>query len=261
VLGLNRIEPPSLPVGDGAAPDAAPVAEGIDPRDRGTLAHVALERFAPGAAPTTEAIAELAQDLGIAASPAELEDVRGLVTAFAGTPLARRLAGAGAVHREADFSFALEPGGGGPLVSGVLDVLAEEAGGAALVVDYKTDRLHGADPHEVVERDYATQRLVYALAALRGRATRVEVAYCFLEAPDSPVSATYDAADAPALAARLEDIASGVLRERWPVTEDPHRGLCGDCPARPRLCSYDETRTLRDYSTSAASLTGSGGPS
>ena len=33
----------------------------------------------------------------------------------------------------------------------------------------------------IVERAYATQRLVYAVAALRAGASRVEVAHCFLE--------------------------------------------------------------------------------
>ena len=55
----------------------------------------------------------------------------------------------------------------------------------------------------MVERDYATQRLVYALAALRGGAPRAEVAYCFLERPGEPVPRAFVAADAPALAERL----------------------------------------------------------
>ena len=41
---------------------------------------------------------------------------------------------------------------------------------------------------EVVDREYATQRIVYALAALRDGAPRAEVAYCFLERPGEPVT-------------------------------------------------------------------------
>jgi hypothetical protein len=37
-----------------------------------------------------------------------------------------------------------------------------------------------------------------------------------------------------------------VLAEEYPVTERPHRDLCGDCPGRRSLCSYDESMTLRD---------------
>jgi ATP-dependent helicase/nuclease subunit A len=150
-------------------------------------------------------------------------------------------------------------------------VLADEGGGARLVVDYKTDRLDGADPHEVVERDYATQRLVYALAALRDGAERVEVAYCFLEAPEYPVARSFTRAEMPALAERLVLLARGVLDERYEVTAAPHRELCADCPGRRALCSHPESRTLRPAAAAAAagyagyasagSLAGSGGPS
>ena len=50
---------------------------------------------------------------------------------------------------------------------------------------------------------YGTQRLVYALAALRSGAERAEVAYCFLERPGEPVTAEYTAADQGALEAEL----------------------------------------------------------
>ena len=76
-------------------------------------------------------------------------------------------------------------------------MLARASDGTVLVVDYKSDRLGEAEPAEVVERDYATQRIVYALAALRNGAPSVEVAYAFLERPDAPVSATFTARDVP----------------------------------------------------------------
>ena len=120
---------------------------------------------------------------GVELGEAEVEDIRALVAAFAGSPLCARLAGARRLRREAPFAFALERAGGGPLVNGFLDVVALEPDGGVLIVDYKSDRLEGAEPAEIVERDYATQRVVYALAALRDGAPRVEVAYCFLERP------------------------------------------------------------------------------
>jgi ATP-dependent helicase/nuclease subunit A len=170
--------------------------------------------------------------------------VRALVAAFAASPLCARLAAAQRVRREAGFAFALEAGGGGPLVNGFVDVLALESPRAMLVVDYKTDRLEGADPAEVVERDYATQRTVYALAALRDGAERVEVAYCFLERPGEPVLRAFAIDEAPALAEQVIGLARGVLDERYPVTDAPHRELCGDCPGRRALCSHPEERTL-----------------
>jgi RecB family exonuclease len=187
------------------------------------------------------------------------------VAAFADSPLCARLAEAGGVRREAGFAFELSPGGGGPLVSGFVDVLARERDGTVLIVDYKTDRLGEETPAALVERAYTTQRKVYALAALQAGAPRVEVAYCLLERPDDPVAARFGAADAPALADALLRLAEGVLAERWPVAAQPHRELCGDCPGRHALCSWPEAMTLRPaaaaYEESAGSLAGSSGPS
>ena len=139
--------------------------------------------------------------------------------------------GAAAVRREAGFAFSLEPGGGGPLVNGFVDVIATEPAAARLIVDYKTDRLDGADPADVLDRDYATQRTVYALAALRDGAPRVDVAYCFLERPGEPVVRGYTAADADALAEQVVSLARGVLDERYAVDGAPApralRGLPG----------------------------------
>jgi hypothetical protein len=199
---------------------------------------------------------------------ADVEDLQALVAAFAGSPLRARLAAASAPRREAGFAFALDPDGGGPLVTGFVDAIAIEADGSVLVVDYKTDRLEGADPATVSRQDYGIQRTVYALAVLRDGAPAVEVAHVFLEQPESPAAVRYTQADAAALHEELVGVASGVLTESWPVTDRPHRGLCGDCPARPALCSHPEDVTLRESpppqagdGESAGALAGSGGPS
>ena len=39
----------------------------------------------------------------------------------------------------------IDPAGGGPLVTGFLDVVATEPDGGVLIVDYKSDRLEGAE--------------------------------------------------------------------------------------------------------------------
>ncbi len=80
------------------------------------------------------------------------------------SPLCARLAAARPVRREAGFAFALEPGGGGPLVSGFVDVLAREADGTALIVDYKTDRLERRGA-----RRAGRARLPHAAHGLRAR--------------------------------------------------------------------------------------------
>jgi hypothetical protein len=91
---------------------------------------------------------------------------------------------------------------------------------------------------------YATQRLVYALAALKSGARQVDVVHAFLELPGSPVVATFTSDDADALEARLVELADGVIAGRFEPTDDPHRDLCLTCPGRPALCCWDESRTL-----------------
>jgi ATP-dependent helicase/nuclease subunit A len=113
-----------------------------------------------------------------------------------------------------------------------------------LIVDYKSDPLEGAEPAELVEDAYATQRLIYALAALRGGAERVEVSHVLLERPDEPVTVTYVAGDADRLEAELLELARGVVEARFEPTADPHRELCATCPGQPALCSWGPERTL-----------------
>ena len=261
-LGMARVPPPPLE----PAEEPQESEEQLEARLRGSVVHALLEDldFARPAAPTVEAVRALAGNWEIEVTEADVADVQALVAAFARSPLCARLAAARPVRREAGFAFALERDGGGPLVSGFVDVLAREADGAALIVDYKTDRLGDEEPAALVERDYRTQRMVYALAALQDGAPRAEVAYCLLERPGEPVTATFTQADVPALADALLRLAAGVLEERWPVAAEPHRELCGDCPGRAALCSWPESMTLRTVAeayASAGSLTGSVGPS
>jgi hypothetical protein len=115
------------------------------------------------------------------------------------------------------------------------------------VVDYKTDRLpRGFDPAAIVARDYAGQQLVYAIAALHAGAESVEVIHCFLEAPESPVSAHFTRAELPQLRERLRARAAGVIARRFPVAPDPHRRLCAGCPAQGGLCSWPVQLTRRE---------------
>ncbi|MBV8988151.1 MAG: PD-(D/E)XK nuclease family protein, partial [Solirubrobacterales bacterium] len=118
--------------------------------------------------------------------------------------------------------------------------------GRILVVDYKSDRLDGADPRAVVARQYAVQRLIYAVAALRAGADEVEVVHVFLERPAEPVTETYTAADAAALERDLSELAGGVLGREFAVTAEPHRSLCHGCPAEGGLCSWPLELTRRE---------------
>ena len=169
--------------------------------------------------------------------------------AFAGSALRERLGEARAVHRENAFAFAL---GDGPMLTGFVDVVAYEADGAALIVDYKSDRVGDADLDELVEAGYGVQRRIYALAALRAGAPAVEVAHLFLERPAEPAVVTYEQADAETLDAELRGVAAPLLAGAYPVAAVPHRGLCASCPGRAGLCSYPPELTDRELARELA---------
>ena len=169
-----------------------------------------------------------------------------LVVAFANGELRARLASARWVRREHGFAYPLRAGG--PLLNGFVDVLARESDGSFLVVDYKSDRVGDDDLAELVERSYAEQRRIYALAALRESrppAPRVEVAYLFLERPAEPVIATFTQADAPRLEAELQALARGLLDGDYRPAAVPHAGLCASCPGRNGMCSWPPEMTDR----------------
>ena len=214
--------------------------------ERGTLVHALLERldFRRPVLATGEAVAAVAARFGLSIAPGgpEAAQVIELVDRFATSDLCRRLGRATGVRREEGFRFLLDD----LLIGGVFDVIAREPGGRTLVVDYKTDRLDGADPQELADRAYGTQRLVYALAALRAGAAEVEVVHTFLELPQRPAAATYTREQAPALEARLADLARGVRERRFAVTDAPHRSVCDGCPAEGGLCSWPLEMTRRD---------------
>ena len=131
------------------------------------------------------------------------------------------------------------------LLHGRLDVLWR-SNGKALVADYKSNVLDGADPAEVVEAEYRLQRLVYALACLRAGADEAEIVYQFLERPGDLVSATFSTADVPALEARAVRGDRAHPRRRLPPDAGrvrvlglpgARRRLRGASPARPRVVS------------------------
>jgi ATP-dependent helicase/nuclease subunit A len=160
----------------------------------------------------------------------ELDRIATLVGAYCGSSLARRVATLDGALPERPFAFEHD----GVLLHGRLDVLwrADER---ALVLDYKSNVLDGADPQDVVEAEYRVQRLVYALACLRDGAAEVEVVYQFLERPEEVVSATFGRSDAPALERELseaiERIRAGLFRPT------PSELACADCPARDLVCA------------------------
>ena len=239
MLGLAEIAPP---------PGLEP-APTYDAAQRGQAVHALLERLDFARPNVTADAPHRAGDGGGDPGDEERRAVAELAGAFARSPLCARLAAAPTVNREASFALTL----GDLLVSGYIDVLAGEAGGPMLVVDYKTDRVDpGTDLAARVAADYEVQRQIYGLAALRAGASSVEVAYCFLRRPEDVVAVRYSADDAGRLEAGLADLAAPLVAGHFDVSPRPHRGLCATCPGRTRLCSWDEVLTLREAASPEA---------
>ncbi len=185
-----------IPATSGAAVHAADSDSAVSAAERGILVHELLESL------------DFRRPRRPEGAPADVGD---LVEGFIGSSLFKRLAAARELRREEGFSFLL----GDALITGVLDVLASEPGERTLIVDYKSDRLEGAEPAAVVDRDYRIQRLVYGLAGLRAGAAVVEVVHVFLERPEEPVSATYGHEEIEALERRAAGVGGGGAEGRF----------------------------------------------
>jgi ATP-dependent helicase/nuclease subunit A len=227
---------------------------GIQARTRGTIVHVLLESvdFARPQPPSAKDVEVVARRIGASVGAGEREEIAALIARALAAEPARRLRTARRAHREHPFAFSL--GVGEPLVTGVLDLIAEQPDGGSLIVDYKSDRLAGGEDLELlVQRDYGFQRLLYALAAIEDGAHDVEVAHWFLERPDQWVAARFVADEQRGL---REQLLARVERARvkgFAVTDAPHRGICLTCPGRSELCSWGETRTMSERSTTLES--------
>jgi ATP-dependent helicase/nuclease subunit A len=248
ILGLEETHQPAR---------AGSPREGLEARARGTLAHRLLESvdFTRPLAPSAEDVAAAARELGMRVGRGEREEIAELIGAAVGSAAstspgaapgpAARVAMAQRVRREHPFAFSLGPHE--PLVTGVIDLLAREADGGALVLDYKTDRVDAdEDLADLVEREYGVQRLLYALAVLRDGAPKVEVFHWFLQRQPGWVGAAYAAGDRRELEELLAERLRHARARGFSVSDQPHRALCETCPGRSGLCSWSEAETLRE---------------
>jgi ATP-dependent exoDNAse (exonuclease V) beta subunit len=168
-------------------------------------------------------------------SPLPLDSLLEPVRRWLSSPLKERIA---AEARRTRAEVPLLLGVGGTVLRGSIDLLVEREGAAPLVIDYKTDRLDGADPAERAAR-YEVQRSIYALAVAEALGVEeVEVAYVFLERPDEPAVSLLGPAEMAAARARLEQTIARIGRGEFPVARQEERdwSLCRGCPALRGLC-------------------------
>jgi ATP-dependent helicase/nuclease subunit A len=231
-----------LPEQDAPPSPGVALPTSLDALVRGSIAHELLEALE---LPDEERVRAQAAMHEADLTDADVADILALVEGGLRSETMQRVLAASERHVEEAFTLGLVDHPHVPLFNGFVDLRAIEADGGALIVDYKTDRLDGADPEVVVEKGYGVQRRLYALAALRAGAPHVEVAHLFLERPHEPATARYEAAEVPALEAQLAAEAADVLSGRFEVAALPHRELCATCPGRGGLCSWPEEVTLR----------------
>jgi ATP-dependent exoDNAse (exonuclease V) beta subunit len=153
-----------------------------------------------------------------------------MLSSWAGSQLAERVRGLQGVTVELPFAFAVDD----VLIRGRFDLYHRGADGSALVVDYKTNVLGDRTPDELVERSYGHQVAIYALAALLGGATSVDITYAFLDRPDAVVVRSFTSGD-------LDSLRDGVRASMAPILEGrflPRPGpWCNECPALDLLCA------------------------
>jgi len=229
VLGL-------APIDQGAPNDEVALSAPEERTARGAAVHALLEwSQANGwAEPSTELAKRHAAAAGLGAGLAEelLEPVRQWIS----SPLRKQIS-AEATRTRAEVPLLL--GVGGTVLRGSIDLLVEREGVAPLVVDYKTDRLGGADPAERAAH-YGVQRSIYALAVAEALGVEeVEVAYVFLERPDEPASSLLGPTEMAAARASLEKTIARISAGEFPVASEDQRdwSLCRGCPALRGLCS------------------------
>ena len=193
--------------------------------------------------PSPELALRHAVAAGLDPGSTDPEALLGPLRGWLGSSLLRDRIGADGATVRAEVPLLL--GLGRTVLRGSIDLLVERDGEAPLVIDYKTDRLGGAEPAEHAGR-YATQRAIYALAVAQAReAAEVEVAYVFLERPDDPVLDRLGPTQMAEGKKRLSTAIERISRGEFPAAPPEERSwpLCRGCPAQGRMCSGppDET--------------------
>ena len=188
---------PEAVVARPGAPGAAPSAWGGTAL--GDLVHRALAEVDwSGPAPAPGWAAAAARAAGLPDSARDRQRAERLVAEALGSPLAGRIR---AGRARAEEPFAVEVGGA--VLAGAIDLLVDEGGGRALVVDWKTHALGPGVTAAAVAEDHRLQQALYGLAALRAGWSEVTLTWAVLEDLAASPARSVGPADAAALEAEL----------------------------------------------------------
>ncbi len=161
-----------IPAGDGApGPISSPLVG--DAAAAGTIFHQYMSLIDFDYPPAAADLLKQAKSILSAEMPAAwntenlAERMQTILDKFQSHPLWERIKNAKKIYRESDFL--MRPSGaagkaGEVTVTGRMDLLAQEAGGGWLVVDYKSDNIRPADAGVHAAR-YRLQMMIYAQAA------------------------------------------------------------------------------------------------
>ncbi len=158
-----RLTPPPLP---GRASKGISGAVGSDPLLLGSVLHRCMEWANFDKPQKSEALlqrvrAEMELDTSWQ-GPEVRELLADALDRLRKSPLGEELRNARILHRELDFLTEAGPA----LLRGQIDLLYQDASGRWQIVDYKSDRVKGAESQKRAEK-YETQMLLYAAAAAR----------------------------------------------------------------------------------------------
>jgi hypothetical protein len=148
------------------------------------------------------------------------------------SPLARRIRAGRSARAEEPFAVEV----GGAVLAGAIDLLVDEGGGRALVVDWKTHALGPGGSAGAVAGGYRLQQALYGLAALRAGWDEVALAWAVVEDLAGSPARTVAAADAAGLEAELAAALAPLRRPDRPPAARTPQPFCSACPGLDAMC-------------------------
>ncbi len=197
----------------------------LSAQDLGTLVHRALEVI-PYASLKTD-LKESVEKLFPKLASKQRQEIVNLITPFLGMPLFSEIEQAKTVFKEWPFLISV----GAPILEGTIDLLFMNSQNELIVVDYKTNKIDSASPHQKIERyrfqlelyQWAVSHFFKTASAIRGGLLFLRRGV-WVEIP-------------PALnpKAKVETLLQSIQRRDF--TPKPSPLICRDCSAK-EVCSY-----------------------